>query len=259
MIDLKAIAAEVKPLILQAGDIITDAWNTHNFNSTLKDERDIVTDIDTQVENYLRKYLYNILPQAGFVVEEGKTEMMGEYNWTIDPIDGTKYFASQVPLFFTQVALLKNNEPVISFIYNPVTKQLFSAIQGNGSYINDAKLTKKPNTPLSHCIVNFDLDATHGQENEWKYEIFQKVAQKCYRARVTAGYLAPYLPLGAVDISINTAIKNPYTTKNITDLAPHKLLLIEAGYSEELIQVNHHPVLIWASKEHILELKALLQ
>lgn len=258
MFDLKSIATDVKPLVLSAGEIILNAWKDNHFTSHLKDDRDVVTDTDTEVEEFLRKQLYKILPQAGFIVEEGKTEMHSEYNWTIDPIDGTKYFVAQVALFFTQVSLLKNNEPVISFIYNPITKQLFHAIKGFGAYMNDVRLEQRANLPLARCITHFDLGPTLGAENEWKYAIFKKISQKSYRARITAGYLAPYLPLGVIDISINTAIETPYSIKNIIDLAPHKLLLTEAGYSEELIQIDGHSVLIWASKEHIKELKTLL-
>lgn len=258
MIDLKAIAEEVKPLMLQAGDMIREAWDNHTITSHLKDERDVVTDTDTEVENYLRKYLYRVLPQAGFIVEEGKTEMMGEYNWTIDPIDGTKYFAAQVALFFTQVSLLKNNEPILSFIYNPITKQLLHAIKGSGSYVNDVRIEKRPEEPLSSSIAHFDLGPLTGEKNAWKFEVFQKIAAKTYRSRVTAGYLAPYLPLGVVDISVNTAIDTPFSNKNMTDLLPHKLFITEAGYSEEYIDIDGHPVLIWASKEHIKDIRVLL-
>jgi len=258
VLDLKSIAADMKPLILQAGDIIREVWENNTAVSHLKDERDVVTETDKEVENYLRKYLYTVLPQAGFIVEEGKTEMMSEYNWTIDPIDGTKYFATQVPLFFTQVALLRNNEPVISYIYNPISKQLFHAIKGFGAYVNDTKLEKRPTLPLSSSIVHFDLGPTAGRENAWKFPLFQKIAEKCYRVRVTAGYLAPYLPLGSVDISINSAIEQPYSMKNITDLAPHKLLLAEAGYAEELIDMGANSILLWASSQHIEEIKTIL-
>ena len=258
LFDLKSLAADVKPLILQAGDIIMNAWNEHHFTSQLKDERDIVTETDTEVENYLRKYLYNVLPQAGFIVEEGKTEMHSDYNWSIDPIDGTKYFANQIPFFFCQVALLKGDEPLIAFVYNPISKQLFHAIKGGGSFCNEIKITKRPDESLSSSIVHFDLGPVSGQENTWKLALFQKISQSCYRVRVTAGLLAPYLPLGGIDISINTDAKQPLSIKNITDLAPHKLLLTEAGYREERLAFEGHSLLVWASQPHIEEIKALI-
>jgi len=258
LFDLQSLAADVKPLILQAGDMIRDVWESHSVVSHSKDESDIVTETDVEVEEYLRKYLYRVLPQAGFIVEEGKTEMLGEFNWTIDPIDGTKYFATQVPLFFTQVALLKNNEPVISCIYNPISKQLFHAIKGFGAYLNDEKLTIKEEKPLKQCLVHVDFGAVSGNANAWKFSLFQKIAQESYRVRASAGYLLPYLALGAIDIAINIDAKSPQTIKNITDLAPHTLFLTEAGYSEELIKVEGHPMLIWASKQHIIEIKSLL-
>ena len=258
MIDLKSIAADVKPLIFQAGDTIRDVWESNSVVSHSKDESDVVTETDVEVEEYLRKYLYRVLPQAGFIVEEGKTEMMGEFNWTIDPIDGTKYFASQVPSFFTQVALLRNNEPVISFIYQPISKQLFHAIKGYGAYLNDEKITIKVEKPLKESLVHVDFGAVSGSANAWKFSLFQKVAQECYRVRASAGYLLPYLALGAIDIAINIDARSPQTVKNITDLAPHTLFLTEAGYREELVKVEGRPMLIWASKQHITEIKSLL-
>lgn len=258
MIDLQSITADVKPIILAAGEIILNAWEENHLVSHLKDERDIVTDTDTEVEEFLRKNLYRVLPQAGFIVEEGKTEMGSDYNWTIDPIDGTKYFAKQTPLFYTQVSLLKGNEPLMSLVYNPISKQLFHAIKGQGSYVNDIQMKITQNLPLSSSIVHFDFGSVSGKENEWKFDIFKKLGQKCYRVRATAGFLVPYLPLGVVDISINTDIKTPFSMKNITDLAPHKLLLIEAGYAEELMNIGGHPVLVWASRRHIDALKILV-
>lgn len=258
MFDLKSIAADIKPLILSAGEIILNSWKENHHTFHLKDERDIVTDTDTEVEEYLRKGLYRILPQAGFIVEEGITKMNSEYNWTIDPIDGTKYFAKQAPLFYTQVALLRGTEPIVSFVYSPVSNQLFHAIKDYGSYINDALIKKAKDIPLSSSIVDFDLGPVTGEENIWKYEVFRKISQKCYRVRATAGYLVPYLTLGVIDISINTDVKAPFSTKNTVDLAPHKLLLTEAGYSEEFISNADHSILIWASKKHIVELKSLL-
>ncbi len=258
MIDLKSIASEVTPLILHAGEMIRDAWDNHTITTHLKDERDIVTDTDTEVEEYLRKHLSRVLPQAGFIVEEGKTQMMGEYNWTIDPIDGTKYFAAQVALFFTQVALLKNGEPVLCFIYNPITKQLLHAVKDGGSYVNAIKMSKRPDLSLTRCIAHFDLGSLSGKNNSWKYTILRRIAENTYRTRVTAGYLAPYLPLGVIDISVNTAIDIPFSYKNMTDLLPHRLFIAEAGYNEALIDIDTHKILIWASSKHITELKNLL-
>lgn len=259
MLDLQSIAADVKPLVLSAGEIILNAWKGNHFVSHLKDVRDIVTDTDTEVEEYLRKGLYTVLPQAGFIVEEGKTDMQSEYNWAIDPIDGTKYFAKQAPLFYTQVALLRGSEPIVSFVYSPISNQLFHAIKDNGSYLNNALIKKTNNLPISSSIVDFDFGPVAGEENAWKYEIFRKISQKCYRVRATAGYFVPYLPLGVIDIYINTDIKTPLSSKNTVDLAPHKLLLTEAGYEEERLEFEGHSFLIWASRKHIQDIKILLE
>lgn len=259
MIDLQSIASEVKPLVLQAGDLILDAWNNNSFETTSKDERDVVTDTDVEVEKFLKKYLYNVLPQAGFILEEGKSDMLGEFNWAIDPIDGTKFFASKTPLFFTQVALLRNNEPVLGFVYEPISKQLFSAVQGKGAYLNDERIIA-PKTPiqLNSSIVEFDTGMLAGKENHWKYSLIEKVCNVIYRPRFSSGYLTIYLATGAIDASINTELKNPLSIKNLVDISPHTIILEEAGFASKYIDFQGKSILLRAQKGLINQLGDLL-
>ena len=259
MIDIQAIANKVKPNILRAGEMILKDWENHRHNIHLKNERDIVTDTDVVVEKYLKNELHKILPQAGFIVEEGKTEMQNEYNWTIDPIDGTKYFAHRAPLFYTQVSLLKDGKPVISFVYQPVSKQLFSAVKGYGSYLNEVKLTPPTSTTaLEAAIIDFDMGSLKGEENIWKFEIIEKVSKKIYRPRFTGGYLSIYLVMGAIDVSINTDVNLPLSIKNSVDLHPHNLIFSESGYQEKLFEYRGKFVLIHASQQLIEKLELLL-
>ena len=258
MIDLFSIATEVKPLILEAGDIIRKAWEKKDFISHLKDERDIVTETDIEVEEYLRKNLYKILPQAGCIVEEGKTEMKGEFNWTVDPIDGTKFFAHGAPLFFTQVSLLQKGEPVLSFVYQPISNQMFSAIKNKGAFLNGIQISQPKSVSLESAIVEFDLGNLHSANNKWKFKVVEKLCSKIYRPRFSSGYLNPYLATGAVDATINADIVQPFSIKNKVDLYPHNLILEEAGFHKEIVKFETGNVLITSSKELLKKIVYLL-
>lgn len=259
MVDLNKLVESVKPEIFSAGEMIAKAWATHTFTVSKKDVCDVVTETDVAVENFLRDRLAQIMPDAGFIVEEGSTARQKEYNWTIDPIDGTKYFANQAPMFFTQISLLDSDQnPLISLVYNPISHQLFQAVKGGGAYVNGAKCIAQDIADMGTAIVHFDMGNMGGEHNVWKHTLFGTIASHVYRARFTAGFLVPYMVTGAIHLSVNADVQNPQTIKNITDLAPHKLLLIEAGYSEKSIMYRGKPVLLWGSKSLLLAAEQLL-
>lgn len=259
MLDLQSISNEVKAKVLSAGEMIMQDWEQHQFSAHLKNERDIVTDTDEKVEAYLRQELYKILPQAGFIVEEGKTEMNSEFNWTIDPIDGTKFFASGAPLFFTQVALLRNGDPVLGFVYQPVSKHLFTAKKGKGSYLNDVKIASTTSrVALDSAIIEFDLGDLKSAENKWKFEVIEKICTKIYRPRFSSGYLSLYLVTGAVDAVVNTDITQPYSVKNSVDLCPHDLILSEAGFIKQTIMYGSRTILLHSSQQLLMQLVNVL-
>ncbi len=258
MIDLKEIAAAVRPHVVVAGEMIAKDWNEQHFASYLKDERDVVTDTDVTIEDYLRVALAKILPEAGFIVEEGVTDKKTEYNWAIDPIDGTKYFAANTPLFYTQISLLQGTEPILSFVYQPVSKQLFSAIKGGGAYLNGKLLTPKFETDIKRAIVEFDTGGLQGEANAWKLDLIKTLLGHIYRPRFSSGFLSMYLVTGAIDISLDTNVSYPPTIKNIVDLSSHKLIITEAGFKEETIDFMGHKILVWTSEKLLGEIKLLL-
>lgn len=253
--DLGQLSARIQPHIIEASEMIARAWNDHQFTETKKDERDIVTTTDVAVEDFLRDRLSKVLPQAGFIVEEGTSERQAEYNFTIDPIDGTKYFAKGVPLFFCQVALLKEDEPILSFVSQPITKQLFWAIKHKGAYLNEVPIPPLPAVDLSRAIVEFDSGSFVGEGNLWKFRFLEKICGSLYRPRFTSGHLSVYLATGAVDAGINIDIKTPFSIKNIVDLAPHKLIVTEIGHKQAFLDFEDKKVLIWAHDSLISQIQ----
>lgn len=256
--DLGQLSDRIKPHIIEASEMIATAWNEHQFTETKKDERDIVTSTDISVENFLRDRLSKVFPEAGFIVEEGISQRQSGYNFTIDPIDGTKYFAKGVPLFFCQVALLDGDEPVLSFVSQPITKQLFSAIKGRGAYLNGVAIPRPQPVNLEHSIIEFDSGSFAGEANTWKFRFLQKICGFVYRPRFTGGHLSVYLATGAVDAGINIDIKTPFSIKNTVDLAPHKLIATEIGHKESFLQFEDRRVLIWGPESLIAQIQEKL-
>lgn len=202
--------------------ILASSWQD-NQKIRFKNERDVVTKLDVMIEENLRKRLFALFPEAGFVVEEGISEMKPKYNWLIDPIDGTKEFASQTPLFVSQVSLMYKDEPVCAVIYNPLTSQCFSASKNNGTTINGESVQIKFHRTLSGSVILLDLLKLSSKE-PWKFQLFKILSENSYRVRMMGGSFAIYTLFGTFDAYITSNKQD-----KIMDLSPRKLILQEAG------------------------------
>lgn len=250
--DLTSLQIEVEQIVVLAGQKIKASWNKKH-EVTLKDLRDVVTNVDIKTENFLRKALKSILPEAGFIVEEGKTDRQSLYNWAIDPIDGTKYFSSNFPLFVTQVALLENDVPVLGVIYNPVSTQLFSASKGNGTKLDGVIVKPKLRSSPENSILDLDFGG-FDDEIEVKNAIFAKLSRNFFRVRIFGGVVCSYMVTGALDAYIVLNKKN-----KIVDLAPNMIILQEAGIKTDFLAVSgYKPVLVASSFPLFEKIAAIL-
>ncbi len=250
--DLKEIERKASPILIKEGEYILESWNKiHKLN--YKDKRDVSSEIDIEVEERLRKKLKRLFPQAGFVVEEGKTDKSKEYNWYIDPIDGTKYYVNSVPLFFTQIALVKNGMPIFGQVYNPVSKQLFSASFGNGAYLNNQKIVTKTREKADESIVDVDFGGDD-EETPWKLKLISTLIQKFYRIRITGNFLFVYLATGAIDVSI---ILHKHV--KLVDIMPGIIILKESGLIVDFVDIgNNRKILVSSNKKNFELIKKLL-
>lgn len=109
---------------------------------------DLLTEADTAINDYLSKIIRETFPTHSITSEELEYhdgEGAYEYEWVIDPIDGTYNFAHGVGIWAVVIALLKDGEPLYSAIYFPVSNQLFYANE-TGTYLNGKKLSVTHNT-----------------------------------------------------------------------------------------------------------------
>ena len=180
--DLHNLELSVVSIVEQAGKYALKNW-TDIRSRRLKNERDLVTNIDIEIEKKLRSNLQNLLPEAGFIVEEGKSTEKSNLNWTIDPIDGTKNYAFLYPLFSVQVALIYNYVPILGVVYNPASSQLFSSSQKNGVKLNNELIKIIPRDNLKSAIIDIDFGGNDSIIN-WKLDILSKIVMaRLHRSR----------------------------------------------------------------------------
>lgn len=119
---------------IQAADqarMVTQKWFRAALQVTSKQDKTPVTIADQQTEQVIKDILLQRYPDHSFFGEEtGQQLNSDEWQWVIDPIDGTKCFATGMPTFGTLISLLHNQVPVIGIIDHPILDERWIGIQG---------------------------------------------------------------------------------------------------------------------------------
>ncbi len=107
----------------ESGKIIKHYWRT-DINVENKPDQSPVTIADKKTEEFMREAIMKKFPNHGMLGEEfGEHNPNAEYNWVLDPIDGTKSFICGAVTFGTLIALLKNGVPILGVINQPILNE----------------------------------------------------------------------------------------------------------------------------------------
>lgn len=124
-------------LVQRAGEKLRAASQHIVTSHKGADVRDVVTNTDLEINTFLTTEIKQAYPDHRIYSEEGEGEgAESEYEWTIDPIDGSANFSRGIPHFAICVGLLQNGVPIIGAVYNPITRELFSFEKGRGAFLN---------------------------------------------------------------------------------------------------------------------------
>ncbi len=153
--NLEKLATQLGILAQEAGGFIlenrakvsSDQVETKSLNS-------LVSYVDQETERILVKGLREILPEAGFITEE---ETVGqerkEWNWIVDPLDGTTNFLFDLPVFAISIALYHRDEAQVGLVYELGQKELFLAIKNGGTSLNGQPIKVRTEQDLSKSLI----------------------------------------------------------------------------------------------------------
>ncbi len=214
---------KVKQLIKQAGEIIIA--ESSNLTIYTKGKADFVTQADLRVQNFLKDSLYELYPEIDFMGEE-EVASIGDGNpyWILDPIDGTTNYIYQYHHSAISLALKDTSGIAFGVIYNPFTNELFSAIRGEGSYLNDTPIKVNNTVSLDSALVSVGTSPYHKEMAHSVFRKIEKVYQRALDIRRTgsAALDLAYVACGRQDAYFEYALK-PW------DYAAGNLILAEAG------------------------------
>ena len=120
-----------------SGKIIKDNFRK-NLKINIKKDKSPVTQVDYLSEKRIREIIKKKAPECGFVGEEtGKYNEKNEYTFVIDPLDGTRGYVTGKPLFGTLIGLLRNNEPLMGLLNQPILKERWIGIANKETRYNN--------------------------------------------------------------------------------------------------------------------------
>ena len=111
-----------------------------SFDSSMIESKglhDLVSYVDKESEKRIIDQLSKLLPESGFIAEEGTSSKHGErFNWVIDPLDGTTNYIQGVPIYAVSIGLLDGDELVVGVVYEVGLDECFYAWKEGGAYLN---------------------------------------------------------------------------------------------------------------------------
>ncbi|HBL39661.1 TPA: hypothetical protein DDZ10_03260 [Candidatus Uhrbacteria bacterium] len=220
----------IQDIVREAGEAIRPLFLNTGVKYTKNGEHDVVTEADLLSNEILTSRIHGAYQDHGIISEEIPEEHWQtdrEYTWIIDPLDGTKMFATGWPLFGVMVALQHEKEIELGAIYFPVTDELLFAKRGGGAWLNGERL---------QASSRERLDSSFGTASSWSGKW---VSPKEQRRRLMA-YMEAMLSrnmtgmsIWAICVSVKSVAEGKqdwmFTGGQWWDFAPAKVILEEAG------------------------------
>lgn len=149
----------------RAGGIISRASQDIDLLTVKhKNHNDFVSEVDRAAEDAIIDILREAYPDHAILAEESGAQGASEYQWIIDPLDGTTNFLHGFPQYAVSIALAHKGVLSQAVIYDPVHNDLFTASRGRGAYLNDRRLRVSKRLYLKDTLIGTGFpytDYTH--------------------------------------------------------------------------------------------------
>lgn len=226
-------------------------------NISMKGEADYVTKVDFAVSNYVKEKLREIDPTAGFMSEEEDQGVLANRRYILDPVDGTTNLVFDYKLSSVSLGLYENGQIVYGVVYNPYMDEVFTAVRGEGAYLNGKRIHVVDREPHD-SLVEFGAGSTLKKEADEAFAYGKEIFKNCLdlRRMCSSAIAICYIAAGRI---------NGYFEKRLKpwDYAAASLILEEAGgnscdYNGNALQFDKPTTIISGSPKTLEYLKSVI-
>lgn len=217
---------EIIQIAKEAGEIMVSAVRPKVMQKA--GHANFCTEMDEKIQAFLIDKLSKVIPDASFLGEEdGQDEftskMESGYCFVIDPIDGTSNYIYEYRPSVISIALLRDGAPYMAVVYNPYDDMVFSAIKGEGAYLNGERIMSSE-APLSDSLTVFGTAPYYTVLQERSFEIAKNLLPLCVdlRRSGTAAWDMCCVAMGRCSLYFELKIQ-------LWDYAAAGLIAAEAG------------------------------
>jgi len=206
----------------EAAQDIINHYYSGEFAVEIKPDQSPVTIADVETEQEIRRILLDAFPDHGFYGEEtGKVNPNAEYNWLIDPIDGTKSFVRGYPFFSTQIALMHHGELILGVSNAPAFGEMAYAEKGAGAVLNGEAITVSDIQELGLAALSLGNIGSIARQPQWR--VVGELVSEVHRIRGYGDFYHYHLlASGKIDLVLESDV-------NILDIAALAVIVNEAG------------------------------
>jgi len=209
-----------------AGDIIVKHLNRlEQLTVTRKDRNDFVSEVDRQAEDEIIAIIRKAYPNHSILAEEsGQHPGNDDYEWIIDPLDGTTNFLHSNPQFAVSIALRHKGKLEQAVIYDPMRQELFTASRGGGAFLDNRRIRVSQQKGLEGALLGTGFPYKDMQHLDAYLDMFRALITQVagIRRPGSAALDLAYVAAGRFDGFWEIGL-NPW------DIAAGILLVREAG------------------------------
>ena len=211
----------------RAGQIINRAsLDIEQIKVSVKQQADFVTEVDRLAEDAIIDILREAYPEHSILAEESGTsgDSQAEYQWIIDPLDGTTNFIHGFPQYAVSIALARRGVVEQAVVFDPTRNELFTATKGGGAFLNDRRIRVSKRLRLQDALVGTGFPYRQFAHVDTYLAIFKELTQKSagLRRPGAAALDLAYVAAGRLDAFWEFGLA-PW------DMAAGSLLISEAG------------------------------
>ncbi len=208
-----------------AGDIILRSVDkAAHLEVERKGKNDFATEVDRLAEREIISILKAAYPEHSILAEESGEHDGNEYQWIIDPLDGTTNFIHGFPQYAVSIALKVKGRLEVGVVYDPLRDELFTAKRGGGAMLNNRRIRTTASTTMTGALIGTGFPFKEPQHLDAYLEMFRAVTidSAGIRRAGSAALDLAYLAAGRLDGFWEIGLKE-------WDMAAGILLVKEAG------------------------------